>query len=91
MPITRTSSHQQVRESTSDLVIASSPESTMRSPSTKRKRDTPPKPKAVVFTEVIEISSDDDEPAPQKPSATMELRSQVKKLKEVGLLHLSPP
>ncbi|KAG6857782.1 hypothetical protein H0H87_004198 [Tephrocybe sp. NHM501043] len=88
MPLTRTNNHPQARADSSTNFLAPSPESTTRSTSAKRKRDTTSRPKPVILGNVIEISSDDDEPAPQINSALVDLRRRAKKLKEVGALFL---
>ncbi|KAF5385909.1 hypothetical protein D9615_002359 [Tricholomella constricta] len=84
MPATRTSSRQQLLRNSSEVNPASSPELVARTTSasaTKRKRGHAAKPKPVMLGEVIEISSD-DEPTPPLNPVLVELRRQVRKLKE---------
>ncbi|KAG6862354.1 hypothetical protein C0995_016052 [Termitomyces sp. Mi166 len=85
MPVTRIGSCQRASEVTSNLPLTSSPQPTTRSSSSKRKRDTALKSKPVISGEVIEISSDDDELAPRVNSVIVDLRRQIKKLKEENI------
>ncbi|KAG5646823.1 hypothetical protein DXG03_002200 [Asterophora parasitica] len=84
MPEPRASTRQQLLGNSSEVIVASSsqPVSARPSTSTKRKREQGAKPKSVVLGEVIEISSDEDEPAPPPNSALVDLRRQIRKLKE---------
>ncbi|RDB25247.1 hypothetical protein Hypma_008017 [Hypsizygus marmoreus] len=89
MPATRTTTRQQLRKTSpthsraNDLdLTSSSPESTAHTGVLRKKRDQTQRPKAKVpLGEVIEISSDDEPPPPINP-AIVDLRKQVKKLKE---------
>ena len=83
MPATRTSSRQKATEVTSNPSLTHSPRSATHSSLSMRKKDTLPRSKSVLLGEVIEISSDDDEPVPRADSVVVNLRRQVKKLKEV--------
>ncbi|KAG6920073.1 hypothetical protein DXG01_010141 [Tephrocybe rancida] len=78
MPTIRNTSRQQVRGSSAAATLAPA----TRLPFIKGKRDNAPKPKPVILGEVIEISSDEDEPPPQVNSAVVDLRRQINKLKE---------
>ncbi|KAG6898146.1 hypothetical protein C0992_004862 [Termitomyces sp. T32_za158] len=80
MPVTRTS--RQHASEDNNLLLAPSPQPTTR-PSSKHKRVPAPKSKPAILAEVIEISSDDDEPPPRAHSVAADLRLQVKKLREV--------
>ncbi|KAG5638807.1 hypothetical protein H0H81_010036 [Sphagnurus paluster] len=79
MPATRSSSRQQLRRNPTEISLSSSPETSTR-PNAKRKNVAQLKP--VPSGEVIEISSDDDEPSGLINPAVLDLRRHVKKLKD---------